>query len=271
MVLSSGAFPCMRLRGSRSCPGGEEGDGFLGEIWYNDCTKCNPKRLHRFVLLRTDERVFTEEERDGQCKGAQIKEQIQLFEAVYYKKVITIIAAVFIIAAVVLGVSRHFMTDSKTTKIGFEDIGELATQSAYCTEVNVTEAARELFGITIPFTESKYIYSYDIVIKAGFDFEEIEWKENGNTIEVSLPETKILSSEIDLDSFKIYHEDESIFREITMSENNEALKSMKENAEKDAVANGLLENARSNAETILNGFFGNVYDLDEYEIVYKDK
>ena len=131
----------------------------MGEIWYNDCTKCNPKRLHRFVLLRTDERVFTEEERDGQCKGAQIKEQIQLFEAVYYKKVITIIAAVFIIAAVVLGVSRHFMTDSKTTKIGFEDIGELATQSAYCTEVNVTEAARELFGITIPFTESKYIYS----------------------------------------------------------------------------------------------------------------
>lgn len=187
------------------------------------------------------------------------------------KKVITIIVAVLIIAAVVLGVSKKFMTDNKTTKIGFEDIGELATQSAYCTEVNVTEAARELFGLTIPFTESKYIYSYDIEIKAGFDFEEIEWEEKGNTIEVRLPEAEILSSEIDLDSFKIYHEDESIFREITMSENNEALKSMKENAEKDAVENGLLENARSNAEEILTGFFGNVYDMDEYEIVFKDK
>ena len=135
----------------------------------------------------------------------------------------------------------------------------------------MTEAARELFGLTIPFTESKYIYSYDIEIKAGFDFEEIEWEEKGNTIEVRLPEAEILSSEIDLDSFKIYHEDESIFREITMSENNEALKSMKENAEKDAVENGLLENARSNAEEILTGFFGNVYDMDEYEIVFKDK
>ena len=94
---------------------------------------------------------------------------------------------------------------------------------------------------------------------------------NGSTIEVRLPETKILSSEIDLDSFKVYLEDESIYREITLEENNEALKSMKQSAEDDAVANGLLENARSNAETILTGFFGNVYDMDEYEIVFKDK
>ena len=205
----------------------------------------------------------------GSKPGA--KSRFSFLKLYITKKVITIIVAVLIIAAVVLGVSKKFMTDNKTTKIGFEDIGELATQSAYCTEVNVTEAARELFGLTIPFTESKYIYSYDIEIKAGFDFEEIEWEEKGNTIEVRLPEAEILSSEIDLDSFKIYHEDESIFREITMSENNEALKSMKENEEKDAVENGLLENARSNAEEILTGFFGNVYDMDEYEIVFKDK
>ena len=170
------------------------------------------------------------------------------------QKVVAIIVIILLIAAVIFGVSQYFMTDSKTTKVGFEDIGELATQSAHCTEVNVTEAARELFGLEIPFTESKYIYSYDIVIKAGFNFEEIEWEENGNTIEVSLPEAEILSSEIDLDSFKIYHEDESIFREITMTENNEALSSMKQRAEEDAVNNGLLENASSNAKTILTGF-----------------
>ena len=187
------------------------------------------------------------------------------------KNLFKIVLVIVVIAALIFGVTKYFQTQSKTTKIGFEDIGELATQSAYCTEVNVTEAARELFGITIPFTQSKYIYSYDIVIKAGFDFNEIEWSESGDTIEVRLPEAKILSSEIDLDSFELYLEDESIFREITMTENNEALKSMQHSAEEDAVANGLLENARSNAETILTGFFGNVYDLNEYEIVFKDK
>ena len=187
------------------------------------------------------------------------------------KTAVKIILVIIVLLVIVLGVGKYFMTESKSTKIGFEDIGELATQSAYCTEVNVTEAARELFGVEIPFTESKYIYSYDIVIKAGFNFEEIEWKLNDHRIEVNLPETKILSSEINLDSFKLYHEDESIFRQITMDENNEALKSMQENAEKDAVANGLLDNARANAETILTGFFAGAYDMDEYEIVFTDK
>ena len=183
------------------------------------------------------------------------------------RKIIGGVCIILILAAVAAGVKSVIFSESKTTKIGFEDIGELATQSAYCTEVNVTEAARELFGITIPFTQSKYIYSYDVEIKAGFDFQEITWEVKDKTIEVRLPETKILSCDVDLDSMKIYHEDESIFRQITLEENNKALADLKQKAEEDAVANGLLENA----ETILEGFFAGVYDLEEYEIVFMDK
>ena len=189
----------------------------------------------------------------------------------FMSKLLAGILLVLIIIAVVIRVYKYVDFPTKTRKIGFEDIGELATQSAYCTEVNVTEASRKLFGVDIPFTQSKYIYSYDIVIKAGYNFEEIKWEEVGTTIKVKLPEAQILSSDIDMDSFEIYHEDESIFRKITMDENNEAIKTMKENAEKDAVANGLLDNARSNAETILTGFFANEYDLKEYRVVFEDK
>lgn len=176
-----------------------------------------------------------------------------------------------IVAAIGVGVRVINVSESKTTKIGFEDIGEMATQSAYCTEVNVTEDAKELYGMQIPFTQSKYIYSYDIVIKAGYDFNEIEWKEKNKTIEVKLPEAKVLSNELDMDSFKVYHEEESIFSKITLEENNHAVKKMKLNAQENAIANGLLENARSNAETMLTGFFADEYDLDEYKIVFKDK
>jgi hypothetical protein len=70
------------------------------------------------------------------------------------RKIIGGVCIILILAAVAAGVKSVIFSESKTTKIGFEDIGELATQSAYCTEVNVTEAARELFGITIPFTQS---------------------------------------------------------------------------------------------------------------------
>ena len=145
----------------------------------------------------------------------------------------------------------------------------MATQAAYCTELNVIENSRDFNGVTIPFTQSKYISSYDIVIKAGFDFKDIEWKVNGTSIEVELPEAKILSSEIYFDSFKVYHEDESIFTQITMTENNEEMKVSKQKAEEDAIANGLLKNASTNAETILTVFFGGSYDLEKYEIIFK--
>ena len=182
------------------------------------------------------------------------------------KKLIVPVIAIIIVLGIGISMGKEFFADSKSTKLGFEDIGELATQVAYCTEVSVVEGARDLFGVTIPFTESKYIYSYDVIIKAGLDFTKIEWAEENNTIEVELPEIRILSSEIDLDSFKVYHEDESIFRQISMTENNESFKTMQQEAEQDAVANGLLDNARSNAESILREFFANKYDLEQYTI-----
>lgn len=184
-------------------------------------------------------------------------------------KIIIAVLLVAVVVAGVIGVQRFTASENKTTKIGFEDIGELATQSAYCTQVNVTDSSRTLFGAKIPFTQSKYIYSYDVEVKAGFDFKEITWSEKDAAVVVKLPEAKILSSKIDPESFKVYHEDESIFNQITLEENNEAMASLVKAAEKDAVDNGLLEQARSNAEEILKGFFGSVYDLEEYKIIFE--
>lgn len=182
-----------------------------------------------------------------------------------------VIAIVAAIIAIALSLVRPTLfTDQKTTKLGFENIGELATQSAYCSPVGVIEGDRELFGISIPFTQSKYIYSYDVVIKAGYDFAGITWSiKDDSTIVVHLPDPKILSSEILLDSLKIYLEDESIFRQIKLEETNAALQALEEQAQADAIANGLFENARTNAETILTGFFGNVYDLEQYKIQFE--
>lgn len=188
------------------------------------------------------------------------------------KKILIIgIVVLVVLCSAFIGLRTYISSQSQTTKIGFEDIGELATQTAYCTEVNVTDSSRELFGIKIPFTQSKYIYSYNVTIKAGFNFSEISWELSDHSINVKLPEAKVLSCDIDTDSFKLYHEKESIFRQISLEENNDALKSLKQTAQENAVSNGLLDNARSNAETILTGFFSSVYDLEEYTITFTDK
>lgn len=191
---------------------------------------------------------------------------------VHNLKNIVLIALVVVLAITVvgLGFKVSHTTESKTTKLGFEDIGEFATQSAYCTEVSATANARKLFGHNLPFTQSNIVFSYDVVIKAGYDFSAITWDVHDTTITVKLPEVKVLSCEVKEDSFKKYVEDESIFTPFTLDDNNNAMKSLKETAQTDAIANGLYENARSNAETMLTTFFSSAYDMDQYTIEFQD-
>ena len=191
---------------------------------------------------------------------------------VHNLKNIVLIALVVVLAITVvgLGFKVSHTTETKTTKLGFEDIGEFATQSAYCTEVSATANARKLFGHNLPFTQSNIVFSYDVVIKAGYDFSAITWDVHDTTITVKLPEVKVLSCEVKEDSFKKYVEDESIFTPFTLDDNNNAMKALKETAQTDAIANGLYENARSNAETMLTTFFSSAYDMDQYTIEFQD-
>ena len=188
-------------------------------------------------------------------------------------KLIALIAVIVIALGAGLYFGKSLSSESRITKLGFEDMGELATQAAYCTMVEDTEAARDLFGVEIPFTQSRLIYSYDVIVRAGLDFEQIEWSvdDPNKVIEVKLPEIRVLNSELDTESFKLYLEDESIFRRISMEENNDSMIEMEENARRQAVGNGLLDEARANAEAILRSFFAGVYDLEKYEIVFMDK
>ena len=162
--------------------------------------------------------------------------------------------------------------ESKMTKFGFEDIGELVTQEMIGTVVHTEKTAQSLFGMEIPFTQSQYIYSYDFDIKAGYDFSYIKYEikddEENKEILIYLPEAKILSTEILTDSFEVYYEKESIFKRITLSDNNIALKDMKKLAEDNAVSNGIYEKAKSNAEIILKAFFAQYYDLNVYTITF---
>lgn len=179
-------------------------------------------------------------------------------------------AAVLVALAVILtlGLSSMFRHEEKPTKLGFENIGELATQAAYTTIVEDTDVSRELFGVSIPFTQSELIYSYDVIVKAGLDFDQVKWTVNEGEIRVSMPEIRILGSELQFDSFKTYYEKESIFRPVKMEENNQAIQKMVKKAENTAVENGLLDNARKNAELIIKGFIYQNFDSEEYQVTF---
>lgn len=165
----------------------------------------------------------------------------QLNEAT--KRILTIVLiVVFTAGGLFIGTkigNKEAQTDGKTAKLTFEDIGELATQSAYCMEIEMIEDGQKAFGFDVPFTQAKQIYSYDVEIKAGYDFTKITYDvdEAKKQITVKLPKVQTLSKDLDTSSFKVYHEQDSMFTTIKLETQNKALQELIDRAEKDAIEN----------------------------------
>lgn len=170
----------------------------------------------------------------------------------------------------------NYVSDEKITEIGFENIGELATQSVTTTTVRVETKDLNLFNVSIPLTQSKYIYTYNTTIKAGINFSDVKWQlgdtdDTSHNIYVDIPEVKTLSADIDLDSFKVLHEENNIFSPITLTEHNDSLIQLRENALSDAINSGLYDRALDNAKTILTSFISQVYPSNEYNIIFSER
>lgn len=109
----------------------------------------------------------------------------------------------------------------------------------------------------------------DFEIKAGFDFGEIKWDVKKDKIVINMPQVKVLSNEPRTDKVKIYHDKESIFKQIDLKNVLISIDDMKKDAEKNAIANGLYENAKTNAESIITTFLAQEYNLKEYKLEFK--
>ena len=169
-----------------------------------------------------------------------------------------------------LGGSR-LAVSSRVTEMGLRNIGEMATQAGYFTSVQTIEKSRDVFGIEVPGTRSNYVYSYDGEIKAGLNFEEVRVNVNELTrvITVRLPEIRILNVEIKEDSFRLYNDGTNLFTSLKMEDVNESLAELKRNARETAIQNGILKNARENAETLIKSFLASTMDLNVYTVRFE--
>ena len=79
------------------------------------------------------------------------------------KLILIAAAAVFLTGVVMPGAAtyqRSAAYRSRIVDLRMEAIGELSTQAACFTNVQVISNSREIFGVTVPFTQSKYIYNH---------------------------------------------------------------------------------------------------------------
>jgi len=152
------------------------------------------------------------------------------------------------------------------------DVGELASEEYAYREVATFDSTKsvQIFGheLSLPLTQSRFIYSYEGTIRAGIDFAQIraEVDESTKQIRVILPASRILSSELDETSFELYDEQNNIFNPFSVKDVNETNRALKENAERRALDGGLLERADANARTMVRSLLQNAWDLGEYLI-----
>lgn len=218
------------------------------------CTSCGAEEFYQIA-----------EDNGSEVNAATKKISISLARLLRTapKKIKMMVAAVCVLLVLLLGLNimQYFrpdkgpVQDSQVAQLGFKDIGELATQAAYYTEIISDKDYRKFFNtdINVPGTKRWIIVSFNGTIKAGIDFAQIEYKidDERKAINVSLPEVKILSNEVDHESIKVWYEQLNVLNPSSIMTSNELFKKIEEDGEKHSVENGLLENAIQNARVLI--------------------
>ena len=184
---------------------------------------------------------------------------------------VIILICITIIAGMLVQAKKNKM-ESRTVAFGLRDIGELVTQAGYFTNVQNPSKDQKIFGMSVPFTTSQYIFSYGGVVKAGLDFSKIEVQiDDANKLAtVKLPKIEIFDISIDNESLKIYDESQSIFTPLHITDLNDAQKQLKEEVRQTAIDNGILEGAARNAKVLISSFLSGTLELKSYTIEFEE-
>ena len=198
--------------------------------------------------------------------------------AEFKKRIVSIMLVVLVVLGIVGG---YYFThrDNGKPKITNETVGvqikelkELSTIQYKYKEVVSREDWNTLFNFKLPFTKSSFIVSYTGILKIGIDLAEtkINVDEGSKTIKITLPESKILSNELDFKSLKVYNEKNSIFNPIKVEDYTEFTQGGKENAEKDARESGVFEQSKEVAKKIITEMLNTTKEIKEnYKIVFE--
>ena len=149
------------------------------------------------------------------------------------------------------------------------DIGEMAVEEVRITLVHCTREPRRLFGMELPLMREQCIFAVDVVVKAGFNFDEIRAQVDNlrRRITLRLPEMRILSGAVDYGTMQIYDEKTGVFARPKLEWHKESMLELCHEAEAKARVYGILDRARDSARIRLEAFVGQLYDLTAYTLL----
>ena len=156
--------------------------------------------------------------------------------------------------------------DNKLIQNRIENAKELTSLKYSYTNMGQFENSNKFYGCDIPFTQKKFIVSYDGMISCGVDLDKMDIKVSAKTINIKLPKSKILSHKIYEDSLKIFDQKTSIFNPIKVEDYNEFAKKQKKSVEKKAIERGILTEADKKCKKAVKDIVNIDNNLEDYTI-----
>ena len=142
------------------------------------------------------------------------------------------------------------------------EISELATlEYRYKGNAEYDGGAKKALGISIPFTSKSMLVYYEGTIKIGTDLSGVDIKLDveAETLDIKVPTSKILSHEIDMDSWEVLDVKNGLFNSVTPEDNAEFIKTQKNTMEADILETDMLSEANEKTKNQLVSFIQVTY------------
>ncbi len=127
------------------------------------------------------------------------------------------------------------------------EISELATIEYYYTTLAKYEDYKDFYGWKIPLTTTKFLITYDGIIKAGIDLSKVKVSLVGKTVVIEIPKATVLSHEVKFDTMQIMYESYSIFNQMKITNYNDFMLNEAKAMVTKAANDGLFQKAQQNA------------------------
>lgn len=150
---------------------------------------------------------------------------------------------------------------------------ELVTTKYYYTNASDVENYKTVFDMRVPLTTDHVVFTYDGVIMAGIDLDDVVFKEIDNEkkkIYITMPTPKIISHVLDMSSFNYYDVKNSIFTSISPNEITTKYDELEKLQENKLLGNkDFWDSVSENAETVIERFIKVSDEAKEYDVIFE--
>lgn len=176
----------------------------------------------------------------------------------------TLILSVILIRNKILQKKSEYNSTTVFNRI--ENIQEMALVKYNYAGVIGFSDTMKIMNLGIPFTEKYFLLKYNGYVKAGIDLKDAKVDVKGESVTVTLPESKIMDTVIDEKSIKIFDESRNPLNPTSIAEYNRAIIKEKNTMVKDALNQGILKNVSKQATLVISGI---LKDMGFKKIVIK--